>query len=387
VRVAIDSRQAFARERTGIGYYVSYLLRLLPVVDPTTTYVAWYPSARAALHLKNRRRLDHRAPNLLERVTPIPSAWFEALTLRSSIPRAEWMVRFDVFFAPNFLPPPTRTRHLVLTVHDLAFRLFPDSAPMATRERLSSRLGPALQRASRVIAVSEHTRQDLLDSYGVEPDRVSVIPLGVDFDVFRPASEDAVREVRRRFGIDGPYVVTLGAVEPRKGLPSIVRAYAALDVDVRPTLVHVGPVVAWNPEGWETLRPVLDDLSPSTRRGIVFTGYVSDEDKVALLSGAEALIYTSLYEGFGLPIVEAMACGTPVLTSNVSASPETAGGAALLVDPTDEASITAGIERLLTDTSLRERLRVAGIARSREFSWTRTSVKTAEVLHAAAERS
>ena len=381
MRIAIDARQAVSRERSGVGYYVLHLLRLLPRVDPGTNYVAWYPSLRATLNAKRKLRtaLD-RAPNLVDRVTPIPAAWFEAL----SFPRAEWLVRFDVLFAPNYLPPPTRTPGLVLTVHDLAFRLLPHTAPLATREWLS-RLEHSLRQARRVIAVSEQTRRDLLETYPVKADRISVVPLGVDTDLYRPASADAVKAVTKKYGIEPPYVLTLGGIEPRKNLPAIVQAYALLNADVRPALVLAGPVAPLNPEGWAVLRPALKDLPPQVREHIVFTGYVSETDKVALLSGAEALIFPSLYEGFGLPVIEAMACGTPVLTSNLSALPETAGDAALLVDPGEVEAIAEGMERVLVEASLKDRLRASGLARAKTFSWERTAVRTAEVLHQACD--
>jgi glycosyltransferase involved in cell wall biosynthesis len=385
VRVAIDARTAVSRERTGIGRYTRHLVRLLPRVDPATTYLAWYPSARAALRLGGRRRSfeDDAAPNLVDRAVPFPAPWFERL-VKHQIPRLEWMVRFDVLFAPNFIPPPTRARGLVVTVHDLAFRLFPETAPVATRRWLTP-LERALRQASRVIVVSENTRQDLLETYPVRPDRVTVVPPGVDGHVFRPATGTAVRNVRQRFGIEGPYLLTLGGIESRKNLPAVVQAYASLHSDVRPALVLAGPVAPWNPEGWERLRPALDGLPPTIRERIVVTGYVSETDTAALLSGATGLVYVSLYEGFGLPVIEAMACGTPVLTSNVSALPATAGGAALLVDPGDVDAIAAGIERLLTDVPLRESLRAAGITRSKAFSWWQTAVRTAEVIHHARE--
>ncbi len=291
-------------------------------------------------------------------------------------------MRFDVLFAPNFIPPPTRARRLVLTVHDLAFRLFPQTAPQATRRWLS-RLDAALPRASELIVVSEQTRRDLLELYPVPANRVSVVPLGVDTQTFRPAPSEAVAEVRRRFGIDGPYLLSLTGIEPRKNLPAILRAFASLADDVRPLLVLAGPVSPWNPEGWDLLRPALDELPRPVRERVVLTGYVTDSDKVALLSGGEALVYPSLYEGFGLPVIEAMACGTPVLTSNVSALPETAGDAALLVDPRDPEAIAQGIERLLTDRMLRGELREAGLVRARVFDWDESARRTAEVLHRA----
>ena len=231
--------------------------------------------------------------------------------------------------------------------------------------------------------MSEQSRRDLLDLYPVDAERVSVIPLAVDADVFRPAGADAVDAVRRRYGIDGPYLLSLTGIEPRKNIPALIRAFVSLPEDVQPLLVLAGPVAPWNPAGWNLVRPVLDGLPPRVRERIVVTGYVSEAEKVALLSGAEALVYPSLYEGFGFPVLEAMACGTPVLTSNVSALPETAGDAALLVDPGDEAAIADGMQRLLVDEALRERLRVAGPARAARFNWDDTARRTADVLRRA----
>jgi len=280
------------------------------------------------------------------------------------------------------VPPPTRSRRVVLTVHDLAFKRFPETAPLATRRWLS-RLDASLARASQVIVVSEQTRRDLLESSPRAArltDRLTVVPLGVDTEFFRPPDADDVERVRRRYSIEGPFLLSLGGIEPRKNLPALIRAYATLPEDVRPTLVIAGPVASWNPEGWELVRPSLGALPASVRDRVVVTGYVSELEKVALLGGAEALVYPSLYEGFGLPILEAMACDTPVLTSNVSALPDTAGGAALLVDPNDTEDIAAGMERLLTDNPLRERLRAAGTARAATFSWDETARLTAAVL-------
>ena len=384
IRIAVDARSAIGPGKTGVGQYASHLLEILPRQDPSTTYVYWYLHVRGALRLDARRHLfDHvREPNVEEVRVPIPTRLFESVVARVGIPRVEWTTRFDLLFALNFVPPPTRTRTLVLTVHDLAFRRYPETAPSRTRRWLS-RVDRSIARATRIIVVSEQTRRDLLAFYPVDPERVAVVPLGVDLDVYRPAPAASIDAVRRRFGIDGPYLLALAAIEPRKNLPTLVRAYAALPDAGRPTLVIAGPAARWNPEGWNLLRDALGRLPTTIRDRIVLTGYVEVPEKVALLSGAEALVYPSLYEGFGLPVLESMACGTPVLTSDVSALPETAGGAALLVDPHEGSSITAGMERLLNDAALREELRRAGAERVRSFDWERTGRLTVAVLHEA----
>jgi glycosyltransferase involved in cell wall biosynthesis len=382
VRVAVDARPAVFPQKTGVGYYTWHMLEHLPAVDPDTEYLAWYLNARALAG--GPRRLLAGLP-VTERWTPIPSRWFERLSTRFELPRVDWFARFDVLFAPNFVPPPTRSRRFVVTVHDLAFRLHPETAPQSTRWWLA-RIDRTLQRAAGIIAVSESTKRDLLELYGVDGDRVAVVPHGVDRQVFRRPSQEEVERVRRRFGIVGPYLLSLGGIEPRKNLPNLVRAYAQLPPEVRPALVLAGGSVEWNREGREALEQALRELPWEVSERIVLTGYVAEADKVALLGGAEALVYPSLYEGFGLPVLEAMACGTPVVTSNVSALPEIGGDAALLVDPRDPAAIASALERLLQDEELRHELTTRGAARAARYTWEETARRTAEVLHRAAER-
>jgi len=269
---------------------------------------------------------------------------------------------------------------LVVTVHDLGFRRFPETAPHGTRWWLA-RIDRTLARATRIITVSESTRQDLSELYDVEPGRISVIPLGVDRARFRPVDRDATDPVRSRFGLDGPYLLYLGGIEPRKNLPNVLAAFARLGPGLR--LVIAGSGVEWNPEGAVLLQEALDSLPPEARRRVVRTGYVSEGDKVALLSGAEALVYPSLYEGFGLPVLEAMACGTPVVTSDRSSLPEVAGGGALFVDPGDPGAIAAAVERVLSDGQLRKQLKETGMERAAGFTWEETARRTAEVLRQA----
>ncbi len=381
MRIAIDARPCATPVMTGIGVYTLQLIRRLPQVDPATTYVAWYLNARALLRPWRRTRLFPPARNLVEAGTPLPASWFERASLRYELPRVEWFARFDVLFAPNFVPPPTGTGRLVLTVHDLAFAKYPETAPLMTRRWLA-RLERALGQAAEVIVVSEATRIDLLDRYPIPAERVTVVPHGVDHRVFRPAPDEEVTRVRGKFRLHGDYLVFVGGIEPRKNLPALVRAFSR--VPGRPGLVIAGSGVPWNPEGWDALRPQLEALSSEVRGRITFTGYVSEEDKVALLGGARGLVLPSRYEGFGLPVLEAMACGTPVLTSEVSALPEIAGDAALLVDPEDEEAIADGMRRILEDDELSARLRESGLAQAAAFSWDRTAHLTAAVLHRAA---
>ena len=368
MRVAVDARPAVFPRKTGVGYYPWHLLRLLPALDPGTTYVAWYLNAGAFLGGPSRPLGELAARNLVQRGTPIPARWFQRLSERFDLPRIEWFARSDVLFAPNFVPPPTRARRLVVTVHDLAFRRFPETAPHSTRAWLAH-IERTLARADRIIAVSESTRRDLLELYRVEAARVPVIPLGVDRSVFRPQPEEVVREVRTRFGIDGPYVLYVGGIEPRKNLPNLVRATAGLRADV--TLVVAGAGVRWNPEGTGLLEQALGSLPPEIRRRVVQTGYVSEPQKVALLSGAEALVYPSRYEGFGLPLLEAMACGTPVVASDVGGLSYTVedGVTGFLVPDRDPKALADRICDILNDEVFRDQLGAQARLVALRYSW------------------
>ena len=189
--------------------------------------------------------------------------------------------------------------------------------------------------------------------------------------------------MRRKYGVDQPYALFVGGIEPRKNLDALVRAFATLAPGTR--LVIAGGPVRWDPKAAERLDGVIARLSPAVRSRIVRTGYVSDREKVALMTGATLIAYPSLYEGFGFPVLEGFAAGLPVLTSDVSSIPEVAGDVALSVDPRDEQAIADGLRQLFEDEDLRAMLSAAGLTRAARFTWEATARHTANALHAALE--
>ena len=381
MRVLVDARPALDARKTGVGYYANYLIRALPHADPATTYTAWYLHAKGLVRPR-RFFADVRASNFSERSSPFPARVFEPISSRAGVPRLEWFGEFDVLLATNFLPPATRSRGVVMMIHDLAFRLFPETAPHMDG-RWNRRFERSLQSAAALLVPSESARSDLVRLTGVDPGRVTAIHHGVDADAFRPVPASEVDRVRATFGIEGRYLFFVGGIEPRKNLISLVRAFGDLPVDA--TLVLAGGPVRWYPQGVDELDAAIASLSPGARDRVIRPGYVSDADKLAMLTGASAFLYPSRYEGFGMPVLEAMACGTPVLTSNVSSLPEVAGNAAVLADPDDLAAMTAGMAELLDDEDLRIRLAGMGLARAAAFTWERTARATAAALHRAAD--
>jgi glycosyltransferase involved in cell wall biosynthesis len=291
-----------------------------------------------------------------------------------------------VVLATNYVPPPTRSGAVVMVVHDLAGELFPETAPQHDA-RWWGRFDEALSSAAAVIVPSRSTRDDLVALHRqIDPERLHVIHHGVDRDAFHPVPPAEVTRFERRHGIEGsPYVLSIGGLEPRKNLRRLVEAFAR--VPGEPRLVIAGGPVRWIPAEAARVRAAVAALSPAVRDRVVFTGYVTALEKRALIAGARVLAYPSLHEGFGFPVLEAMAAGVPVLASNGSSMPEVAGEDAVLVDPTDIAVIADGLTTLLGDEDLRMRLSAAGRARAARFTWERCARETADVLHAAADRT
>jgi glycosyltransferase involved in cell wall biosynthesis len=376
MRFLVDAGPAVLAERTGIGTYVWNLLRNLPVVDPGNEYLAWYVHFRSIF--EPRRHFD--GLGVIEKRVVLPSR-LTAQAGRFRIPLVELVAPCDVVFGTNFVPPSSLRTPSVVTVHDLAFRLFPETAPQAV-PWWTRAVEHSVRSATRVVVPSEATRADLLRLYEVDPRNVVVVPLGVDHAVFSPASDERIDDVRARFGIHGPYLVFLGRHQ-RKNFDGMLRAFAAIPDQIRPGLVVTGSA-PWTRDGSDHDGPAMEAVPERVREQVSFVGFVSSEDAAALLSGSLGLAFPTLYEGFGLPALEAMACGAPVLTSNLSSLPELVGDGAVLVDPREDTSVADGLLRIVTDGSLRDRLRAAGLQRAARYEWGTTAKATADVLHEAA---
>jgi glycosyltransferase involved in cell wall biosynthesis len=381
MKVVVDARPALDGRKTGVGHYTAHLLRALPAAAHGDEITAWYLHARGLLR---PRSFFDGIEGLSERASRFPARVFEPLSSRLGEPRIERFVDFDVLLATNFLPPATESPGVVLVVHDLAFRKFPETAPHMD-DRWLRRFRFWLGTAARIIVPSSSAARDLAELYDVDPSRIDPIHHGVEAHAFRPASEAAVAEVRRRYGVSGPYVLFVGGIEPRKNLERLVRAFASLRGLDEVSLVIAGGPVRWYPEAVEQLTAALEAQPARVRSRVIRTGYVSQADKVALMTDATMMAYPSRYEGFGFPVMEAFAAGLPVLTSNVSSLPEVAGDAAELVDPDDTAAIAAALERMLQDRDLLDNLAAAGVARVSTFTWEATARATVATLRRARE--
>jgi glycosyltransferase involved in cell wall biosynthesis len=272
----------------------------------------------------------------------------------------------DIFHSPDFTLPPLLRARSVLTVHDLTFLHYPEHAPRGLVDYLSQVVPRSVRRANVVVADSESTRRDLIERWGTAPEKVRVVYAGVSAD-FSPVADPAKRaEVCSRYGIRAPFILTVGTLQPRKNHLRLVQAFSRLQMGgAHPDLT----LAIAGGSGWQydQVRAEVARLGPTER--VRFAGFVQDADLPALYSSASVLAFPSLYEGFGLPVLEAMACGTPVVCSSASSLPEVAGDAALMVDPADTQALADAIDRALSDTGLREGMSRRGLAQAARFTW------------------
>ncbi len=289
------------------------------------------------------------------------------------VPAALRRLRVDVFHGMDHVGIPFvgRTAKTVVTVHDVIVLILPETFTARHRLVVRTALARVRRKADRVIVPSRAVKRDVVTRLGLPEDRVVVTPEGCD-PRFRPVgSAEVLRAAAAKYGLPPRYVLAVGTLEPRKNLTTLLRAFARLrrDGDVDPGL----RLVLAGARGWLD-EPIFRSVRSLGLEGTVhFPGFIDDDDLPAVYGGAALFVFPSLYEGFGLPLLEAMACGVPVVTSNVSSLPEVAGDAALLVDPRDVDGLAAAVSRALRDAGLRERLRAAGLARARQFSWQTTA--------------
>ncbi len=360
----------------GVGTYCTELARHLPLVAPNHEFVLFYNSFKRA----------KEAGPILNALAPSPNVRVQLNTGFNRAIAKAWRFGFppieaftgslDVYHGTNCFSAPTRKARRIVTVHDLTPLLFPQWHTREVRN-YASELRRTIHQQDLIITISEATRRDLERCLGVPPDRVRVIPLAAAGH-FRPPTSATLPEVLERLGIHRPYVLHTGTLEPRKNLVRLLAAFAQATDDH--DLVLVGT------RGWlsSEIHSAIERLNLGDR--VKITGYIAPEDLPAVYAGAAVFCYPSLYEGFGLPPLEAMACGTPVITSGISSLPEVVGDAAILIDPNEEETITDALSRVLSDRTLQQDLRQRGLARAATFDWARTARETVAAYQEACDQ-
>ena len=368
----LDFRPGF--RQAGVSRYIEYLVQALPSAS-ADSYVLY-----AGPQAKRDTGDGERLPGLRWSRSWLPTGRPEVRIIWEQVVSPALLERdgIDVVHAPVNIAPLLSGRPSVVTVHDLAFRIFPEQYPSAKQRYLDLLTRRSVERATQVIAVSENTCADLLHFYTVHPERVHVVPNGVDPSL-RPIRDEArLERFRAKHDLPAQFILFLGTLQPRKNLVTLLRAWTRLDTAARLPLVVAGA------QGWK-FEPIFDEARAlGIADDVQFKGYVEGSELALWYSAATIFVYPSLYEGFGLPVLEAMACGAPVISSNSSSLPEVSGDAAMLVDPEDVDGLARAIDRLSHDSNLRSRLSSRGIERSKLFSWARTARETAGIYHLAA---
>jgi glycosyltransferase involved in cell wall biosynthesis len=363
MRVAIDTRKI---HDFGIGTYIRNLLRQLARIDRDTEYVLLCrePDLGIAAQLgPNFRSVREPSPNY---------------SLREQI-HVPWVLRRerpDVYHAPHYVLPAAVRCRSVVTIHDCIHLMFPQYLPnRAAYAYARASMWAASRRSDRILTVSEASKRDILSLFNVKPEKIVVVYNAIDEHFWETPAEEDVARVRERYQLDHEFVLYVGNIKPHKNLVRLIEAFAEFRRD-----------------GFESVKLLIigDEISklPALRRAVHrhklhkhvrFFGFVPSRTLAILYRLAAVFVFPSLYEGFGLPPLEAMASGTPVITSNVSSLPEVVGDAAVLIDPLQPEAIADALGRVLSDSALREELRQRGLERARHFSWERSIRRVREI--------
>lgn len=354
--------------RRGWGVYAYQLLKAMLEIDRENTYHCFYNIFHRG---KPDCVLKSNSPNLSNFIWRIPGRIMDLLWEDwSLLPAERFLGKIDVLHVPYEFLPKMESARTVVTVHDVTFLSHPEYLDPGFVKLYSRRIHRVVEKADRIITDSENTRKELMQYTGVPRERVTTIPCGIS-ECFRPVDDtQKVADVCRRHGVLRPYILFVGAADEDKNLVRLAKAFArvrAKHTDLQ--LVFAGKI-EW---GFDRLMGQLRQLGIG--EGITLTGFVPDQDLPILYSGAELLAMPSLHEGFGLPALEAMACGIPVLCSNIASLPEVVGDAGLQVDPYNVDEIAQALETLLTDGNLRATCISKGLARSREHTWTAAAAR------------
>jgi glycosyltransferase involved in cell wall biosynthesis len=365
LRIGIDIH-SLGNRKGGNETYFEELAKKLIVIPCAHQWILYYTNAVA------RQRISSSGHVRLQLLYPR----HPLLRIPFTLPWRTREDRLDVFHAQHIVPPFLKCK-TVTTIPDIAYEHFPEAFPQYQRAWMKAIIRDSAKRADHIITVSEYSKQDIVRTYGIPEEKITVTYEGAS-EEFRPGDKQkAKEELDRKYGITGEFVLYLGRLQARKNLRRVVDAFA----QVRKAGFSQKLVLAGKRDS--LFEPVLSRIRElKLENDVILPGFLPADDVRLFYIAAEVFVYPSLYEGFGLPLVEAMACGLPVITSQGSSLEEVAAGAALFVDPLSETSIASAIQRMLEDSALRFRLRQAGLDRSKQFDFVNTARETMDVYEA-----
>ena len=357
------------RIRTGIGTYIVNLVSALLSVDCENRYLLFASDENASLFPQNGGKVRKLTASRSVNHTALRLIWEHTI-----LPMRLHQHKVDVFHGPTFVTPLFSPCPTVVTIADMTWFTHSEHHILAKRRYFQTLIPLVARKAHHIIAMTDNTKKDIVRILHLPEDKVTTVYCGVDSS-FHPVTDPLqLAEVKRRYHIDGDFILFVGIIEPRKNLVRLVDAFCDLKRQGVPhTLVLAGP------HGWGYAEVAAHIRERQLDKHVHFTGPVAQEDLPVLFSAADLFVYPSLYEGFGLPPLEAMACGVPVVTSNVSALPEVVGDAGVLVDPLSVEDLRAAMWKVLSSNDLHQQLRARGFAQARRFTWENTARRTLQV--------
>jgi glycosyltransferase involved in cell wall biosynthesis len=359
IYVGFDQTTAFVN-KAGTGVYVASLVESMSHLNSGVTLQLF----SAGQNLKSSKSKTLR--------TRLDTLYLDLLWMHIILPAKVKSANSDLLHMPANIAPVLSPCPIILTVHDTILPQNPRLFPPWQRNYFLT-FGPKSARdAAHIITISESSKRDIIKTFGVSENKVSVISLAVS-PRFTPIDQSAVQKIKDKYGL-GKFVLTVGSIEPRKNLPLLIKSFSELIKEFPDlSLVHAGPY------GWQmgTLQTQIKELG--LNNSVHFLGRVSLDDLAGLYNAASVFVYPSLYEGFGLPILEAMACGCPVITSNISSMPEIGQGASILINPTDISELTASMINIIQNTNLAQDLIQAGLSRAKHYSWKYCAEETIKI--------
>ena len=358
-------------EKAGVGYYTANLVDALAKIDRTNKYLL-YPFFYHIYHPEFKTAIAPCRKNFHLHGKKIPKKIIDRLW-HSRVPRKWILGNVDILHSTTFCAPRDHYGKLIVTIYDISFLTLPECHTEANRQHCLKGTLDAVRYADRIIAISNHGKQELVKYFDADPDKIVVTHLAAK-DIFAPCGPEEQNRVLEKYGISRGFIFTVGSYEPRKNIGTLIRAYVNLPENIK----KQHPLVIAGGKGW--LNSDIDALIESqVSSQIRRIGYVDEQELPALYSAAAAFVYPSLYEGFGLPILEAMSCGAPVITSNTSSMPEISGDAALLFDPTNVQQLTTLLNEVMGNAKLRKELSRKGMKRAGQFSWEKTARATLKI--------
>lgn len=374
MKIGVDA-QCLIGKRTGVGNYTAHMMDALQGIDTNNYY---YLALFQFFTKKFRPPLELQNKNFSYNIIRmLPGRVFSKLLKLNLLPPLDLFLGKKVYLFPNFVSWPLLSSKSVVIIYDLSYVLHGQYSQEANRKFLTRFVPKSIKRASAIITISQNSKKEITRYYRVDPEKITVANPAIDHEFFRPRKSKKIAEVRKKYNLPGKYILYVGTLEPRKNITGIVEAYNLLPKNIK----NEYALVLGGGKGWKDteIGTKIENLRSSGER-IHATGYLNQGDLPALYSGASLFVFPSFYEGWGMPPLEAMACGVPVITANNSSLPEVVGNAAILVDATDTGALAQSMQKVLTDPVLAKRMVIMGLKQAKMFSWEKSASKILEVL-------